>query len=110
MTYRLIIILSIAVASCKQISKESNKNISKQPESSWVVLSQDDSFMGWHIYQNEGGEKSGWTVDNGVFTFNEKNAIGEGNKSLLTDEIFESFEIEFPILPPPPPWSNFTLI
>ena len=31
----------------------------------------------------------------GVFTFNESDATGEGNKSLLTDEIFESFEIEF---------------
>ena len=34
-------------------------------------------------------------VENGVFTFNESDAKGEGNKSLLTDEVFESFEIKF---------------
>ena len=57
------------------------------------MLTKKDSFEGWHIYQNEGGEKSGWVVENGVFTFNESDASGEGNKSLLTDEVFESFEI-----------------
>ena len=35
------------------------------------------------------------SVENGVFTFNESDATGEGNKSLLTDEVFESFEIKF---------------
>ena len=34
-------------------------------------------------------------VENGVFTFNASDASGEGNKSLLTDEVFESFEIKF---------------
>lgn len=95
MTYRLIILLSIVFVNCKQIPKENKKEISKQPGSSWEVLSKKDNFDGWHIYQNEGGEKSGWSVENGVFTFNEKKALGEGNKSLLTDEVFESFEIEF---------------
>jgi len=95
MTYRLIILLSIAFVSCKQIPEENNKKTSKKPESSWLLLSQEDSFGGWHIYQNEDGEKSGWTVENGVFTFNASDATGEGNKSLLTDEVFESFEIEF---------------
>ena len=74
MIYRLIILLSIAFVSCKQIPKESNKETSKESESSWELLSQDDSFKGWHIYQNEGGEKSGWTVENGVYTFNDKDA------------------------------------
>ena len=95
MIYRLIILLSIVFVSCKQISQERSKETAKEPESSWLLLSQEDSFRGWHIYQNEGGEKSGWTVENGVFTFNASDATGEGNKSLLTDEVFESFEIEF---------------
>ena len=95
MTHRLIILLSIALVSCKQIPKESNTETSKKSEPSWLLLSQEDSFSGWHIYQNEDGEKSGWTVEEGVFTFNASNATGEGNKSLLTDEVFESFEIEF---------------
>ena len=95
MTHRLIILLSIAFVSCKQIPKGSNKETSKKLESSWLLLSQEDSFRGWHIYQNEDGEKSGWTVEEGVFTFNATDATGEGNKSLLTDEVFESFEIEF---------------
>ena len=47
------------------------------------------------LFLIEEGEKSGWTVENGVFTFNASDATGEGNKSLLTDEVFESFEIEF---------------
>ena len=72
MIYRLIILLSIAFVSCKQIPQESSKETSKEPESSWEVLSQDDSFKGWHIYQNEGGEKSGWIVEDGVYTFNHK--------------------------------------
>ena len=95
MTYRLIILLSIAFVNCKHIPKESNKETSKESESSWLLLSQEDSFRGWHIYQNEDGGKSGWAVENGVFTFNESDASGEGNKSLLTDEVFESFEIKF---------------
>ena len=95
MTHRLIILLSIAFVSCKKITKESNKETSNKSVSTWEVLTKKDSFEGWHIYQNEGGEKSGWAVENGVFTFNESDASGEGNKSLLTDEVFESFEIKF---------------
>ena len=66
MTYRLIILLSILFVSCKQIPKESNKETSNKSESSWLFLSQEDSFRGWHIYQNEEGKKSGWTVESGV--------------------------------------------
>ena len=76
MIYRLIILLSIAFVSCKQIPQESSKETSKEPKSSWEVLSQDDSFKGWHIYQNEDGEKSGWIVEDGIYTFNHKEAKG----------------------------------
>ena len=95
MIYRLIILLSIAFVSCKQIPQESSKETSKEPKSSWEILSQDDSFKGWHIYQNEGGEKSGWIVEDGVYTFNHKEAKGDGNRSLTTDETYTSFEIKF---------------
>ena len=95
MIYRLIILLSIVFVSCKQISQERSKETAKEPESSWEILSQDDSFKGWHIYQNEGGEKSGWIVEDGVYTFNHKEAKGDGNRSLTTDETYTSFEIKF---------------
>ena len=55
MIYRLIILLSIVFVSCKQISQERSKETAKEPESSWELLSQGDSFKGCHIYQNEGG-------------------------------------------------------
>ena len=35
------------------------------------------------------------SVENGVFTFNESEASGKGNKSLITDETYTSFEIKF---------------
>ena len=58
MIYRLIILLSIVFVSCKQISQERSKETAKEPESSWELLSQGDSFKGWHIYQNEGGKRA----------------------------------------------------
>ena len=94
--YILITITSIFIC-CQEAPKKNNRdNILTQSQSQgWENLSNQDSFEGWHIYQNESGTKSGWTVEEGIFTFDENNAEGEGNKSLLTDSVYSSFEIEF---------------
>ena len=48
-----------------------------------------------HIYQNESGQKTGWIVSEGVFTYDSDKAQGDGNKSLISDEKFTNFEIKF---------------
>ena len=53
------------------------------------------SLEGWHIYQNEAGKKSGWISNDGVFTYNSDIAKGDGNKSLISDQTYTSFEIKF---------------
>lgn len=62
-----------------------------QVASEWMSLMQPDSFDGWHIYQNESGEKGGWSVENGVFVFDSGKATGEGDKSLMTDKEYTDF-------------------
>lgn len=81
-----------ATSSKKATSEDSSM---KAEEQAWMDLSPKDSFDGWHIYQNEDGTKTGWTVAEGVFTYNSADASGEGNKSLLTNATFGSFEIQF---------------
>jgi len=100
--YRKFIFLSLCVSvltlSCQNTPK---KDIEKSPEvtevqkNEWMSLSSSNSLSGWHIFQNESGEKSGWSVADGVFTFNSEAAKGKGNKSLITDEKFRNFEIMF---------------
>jgi hypothetical protein len=75
----------------KKVAEEAESKTLKE----WETLSKKDSFDGWHIFQNDSKTKSGWTVEDGVFTFDESNAKGEGNKSLLTDSVYSSFEITF---------------
>ena len=80
---------------CKESSKKESQHKSFDVEDgNWANLS-NDNFDGWHIFQNEDGKKSGWSANNGIYTFDKLNANGEGNKSLLTDEMYTSFEIKF---------------
>ena len=74
----------------KQMTTQTSES---EPE--WTLLSQQNSLHGWHIYQNEDGNKTGWSVSEGVFTFDSKAAQGEGNKSLITDKKYRNFEIKF---------------
>ncbi|MDG1762801.1 MAG: DUF1080 domain-containing protein [Flavobacteriaceae bacterium] len=75
--------------------KETSPETDKVSNNEWINLSSSNTLDGWHIFQNESGEKTGWSVEEGVFTFNSDEAKGEGNKSLITDEKFTSFEIQF---------------
>ena len=80
---------------CKESSKKESQHKSFDVEDgNWANLS-NDNFDGWHIFQNEDGKKSGWSANNGIYTFDKLNANGEGNKSLLTDEMYTNFEIKF---------------
>ena len=100
--YRKFIFLSFCVSAltlgCQNTSKKDKENSSEGTEvqsNEWMSLSSSNSLSGWHIFQNESGEKSGWSVADGVFTFNSEAAKGDGNKSLITDEKFRNFEIMF---------------
>ena len=75
------------------------KNIDKKEEkylesSSWIPLFKRNSLDGWHYFQDD-GKKSGWTVNDGVFTFTSVDASGEGDKSLVSDKEYTSFAIYF---------------
>ena len=90
--------IAFLLLSCQNSQKKQQE---KTPESTeiksedWINLSNSNSLEGWHIYQNESGEKTGWSVSEGVFTYNSEMAEGNGNKSLITDEKYSSFEIKF---------------
>ena len=91
----ILFIFLLIFLNCKESAKkETNQQSVDVIEKSWINLS-NDNFDGWHIFQNEDGKKSGWSSKNGIYTFNKDNAKGEGNKSLLTDEMYSSFEIMF---------------
>ena len=91
----LLIVVLLTLISCKETSKKTIKKSETISSAEWETLSKINSLEGWHIFQNESNLKSGWTVDDGVFTFDATNAKGEGNKSLLTNDVYSSFEIMF---------------
>ena len=90
-----LIVSLLILFSCQEMPKKVVEEAESKTLKGWETLSKKDSFDGWHIFQNESKTKSGWTVEDGVFTFDESNAKGEGNKSLLTDSVYSSFEITF---------------
>ena len=80
---------------CKDLPKKENIKLAiSGNEKKWINLT-NDNLDGWHIFQNEDVEKSGWSSKNGICTFEQYKARGEGNKSLLTNERYTSFEIIF---------------
>ena len=96
--YTYLILSLTFFINCQNAPKKEKESTSEQKNilnNEWTQLSSSNSLEGWHIYQNESGEKTGWTVQEGVFTFNSEEAKGEGNKSLITNEKFLSFEIQF---------------
>lgn len=100
--YRKFIYLSLGMVvlafSCQNNpnnKKENKQETTEVQTSEWRSLSGANSLEGWHIFQNESGEKTGWSVAEGVFTFDSEAAEGKGNKSLITDETFRNFEIQF---------------
>ena len=94
----IILCLSVLTLRCQNTQKKQNKNSSEATEEvaeEWKSLSNSNSLEGWHIYQNEAGEKTGWSVEEGVFTYNSETAEGKGNKSLISNEKYKNFEIQF---------------
>jgi hypothetical protein len=94
----LSLCVSVLTLSCQNTpkkDKEKSSEVTEVQTNEWMSLSSSNSLDGWHIFQNESGEKTGWSVADGVFTFNSEAAEGKGNKSLITDEKFRNFEIMF---------------
>jgi len=92
----LFLILALSFLwNCKTVNDKKETIQTVDPSSEWTSLSPKDSFEGWHIFQNEAGKKTGWSVQDGVFTFDKEKASGKGNKSLLTNAVYTSFEIQF---------------
>jgi hypothetical protein len=62
----------------------------------WDSLLIDNSLEGWHIFQDN-GSKTGWIVEDNILIFNGVSDMetGEGDASLLSDKVYESFEIKF---------------
>ena len=79
-----VVFFLFILAGCQNSTKKVEKSKSgNEPsiEEVWINMSSVDSMDGWHIYQNEDGNKTGWTVSEGVFTYNSEKAEGDGNKS-----------------------------
>jgi hypothetical protein len=68
----------------------------KKPKTEWTTLLVDNSLNGWHMFQDN-GTKKGWVVVDDVLIFNGVSDMesGEGDASLLSDKMYENFEIQF---------------
>jgi len=86
--------LFVACENAPKKTAESTETTTEASTNEWQNLIQNDSFEGWHYYQNDDSKK-GWSIADGVLTFNSELAEGKGDKSLLTDQEFENFEIMF---------------
>ena len=76
-----IVILTL---SCQNNTKKNTSTISVQNEKvdqQWVSLSLPNSLDGWHIYQDKTGQKTGWSVNDGVFTYNSRQQLGKAIKA-----------------------------
>ncbi len=65
-------------------------------ESPWEVQLANNSLDGWHYFQDD-GLKKGWIVEDDmlIFTGTSDLETGEGDASLISDKMYENFEIEF---------------
>ena len=64
--------------------------------SEWKSLLVENSLEGWHFFQDD-GMKKGWAVEDNILIFNGTSDMesGEGDASLLSDKVYENFEIKF---------------
>lgn len=80
----------------ESIKNKSTQSVSKTPQTQqWKRQFVDDSFDGWQIFRNQDNSKSGWSLDDGVLTFDSEKATGKGNKGLISDTTYRNFEIKF---------------
>ncbi|UCD62223.1 MAG: DUF1080 domain-containing protein [Flavobacteriaceae bacterium] len=68
----------------------------KSENSEWKPLILENSMKGWHTFQDSESTK-GWIVENNILIFNGISDMesGEGDASLLSDKLYENFEIKF---------------
>jgi len=80
----LFVFITIIFASCKTTTSE------------WTHLIKNNSLEGWHYFQDD-GTKEGWIVENNILIFNGISDLesGKGDASLLSNKIYEDFEIQF---------------
>tara|TARA_Y100000389_G_C17357094_1_gene461714 strand:+ start:52 stop:822 length:771 start_codon:yes stop_codon:yes gene_type:complete len=66
------------------------------PKNEWVSLIKNNSLEGWHYFQDN-GLKKGWSVEKDILIFDKISGLesGEDDASLLSDKIYQSFEISF---------------
>lgn len=71
-------------------------NACQSKDGEWTLLLKDNSLEGWHIFQDN-GSKTGWIVEDNILIFNGISDMetGEGDASLLSDQVYENFEIKF---------------
>ncbi len=62
----------------------------------WENLIIDNSLEGWHTFKKKDGIKN-WIVEDNILIFNGVSDMesGEGDASLLSDQLYENFEIKF---------------
>ncbi|MGI9550274.1 MAG: 3-keto-disaccharide hydrolase [Aurantibacter sp.] len=67
-----------------------------EKDSEWQDLIVNNSLEGWHTFQSKGAIK-GWIVEDNILIFNGISDMesGEGDASLLSDKVYENFEIKF---------------
>lgn len=65
-------------------------------DSEWKPLIVNNSLEGWHIFKNENSTK-GWIVEDNILIFNGVSDMetGDGDASLLSNKLYENFEIKF---------------
>lgn len=90
-----ILIVSLVVfTSCENATPKKAAPVADEKSETWVSLIDQNSMEGWHYYQADPNKK-GWSIADGVLTFDSSKAEGEGDKSLLTDKQYKNFEIYF---------------
>ena len=70
------------------VSQDDSKN-------DWQALIPEIGLDGWHYYQDKKNNKTGWSNNKGILTFNSSLKKGNGDNSLVTDKQFTNFKIYF---------------
>lgn len=82
----VIIIVFLAVVSCKEKGKESNEEAQK-----WTTLFNGNSFDGWHFYRAS-EVTTPWKIENGAMVFYPPKKRAEGvTYNIVTDKSYSNF-------------------
>ncbi len=61
----------------------------------YQALFNGEDLEGWHIYGQTGEDYNGWTVQQGVLVYDPSLRTSPASANLVTDQVFESFELSF---------------